>query len=518
MKRIFLILAFLFVLILIGLALFLATFNADRYRPLLVSRLQAALGHPVRIERLSLAWRGGLAVALQGLAVEEDARATGEPLIQMESASAVVRLAPLLRKEVRIASVILTRPRVRVARDAQGRINLLGLAALASPAAPAGQPQQLAGEGAVSFNPAIAPRPLAVGDMVMPPPMGGRDVAPHGAGVLVPRALPVGLHVGAVRIEAGTIHWSDAMAASPAELWLKALDVTVTHITSGQPMEVSARGAFAAERQNLQFNGRVTPPSVGQPGTVEHLHFTLERVPIESLLPPSNPGAPQLRGLLTVKLEGGVATLEAARLARSVSGEGQLQLAEPVVINLNVLRAVFEKFSMIPGLVERLQSRLPPEYQAKLSARDTTFEPITLSAHCEDGVLHVADVRLRTDTFGLAGSGTVGLDGSVDINSRLRIEPALSAALVRSVSELQALVDAEGAMQIPVAIQGRAPQISVVPDLRYVASKVIITKVADVLGELLQRRQPVDGAAPPDQPQSTEEDLLGQFLKKALKK
>ena len=73
-------------------------------------------------------------------------------------------------------------------------------------------------------------------------------------------------------------------------------------------------------------------------------------------------------------------------------------------------------------------------------------------------------------------------------------------------------------MQIPVAIQGRAPHVSVLPDLRYVASKVIVTKAVDVLGELLQRGQPAEGAAPSDQPQPTEDDLLGQFLKKALKK
>ncbi|MDP3722501.1 MAG: GNAT family N-acetyltransferase [Candidatus Omnitrophota bacterium] len=44
------------------------------------------------------------------------------------------------------------------------------------------------------INPAIAPRPSAVGGMVVQHPMGGRDVAPIGAEFPVPRALPVGLH------------------------------------------------------------------------------------------------------------------------------------------------------------------------------------------------------------------------------------------------------------------------------------------------------------------------------------
>ena len=43
-------------------------------------------------------------------------------------------------------------------------------------------------------NPAIGPRPSAVGRMVEQEHSGGRDVAPIGAGVQAPRAVPVGLH------------------------------------------------------------------------------------------------------------------------------------------------------------------------------------------------------------------------------------------------------------------------------------------------------------------------------------
>jgi hypothetical protein len=44
------------------------------------------------------------------------------------------------------------------------------------------------------LNPAIGPRPLAVGPSGALQRAGGRDVAPRGAWWLVPRALPVGLH------------------------------------------------------------------------------------------------------------------------------------------------------------------------------------------------------------------------------------------------------------------------------------------------------------------------------------
>ncbi len=69
-------------------------------------------------------------------------------------------------------------------------------------------------------NPAIAPRPprpdrheslggSAVGGIVVPQRMGGRDVAPLGTGVRVPGAMPVGLHGGAV--ESDTFYRTSAV-------------------------------------------------------------------------------------------------------------------------------------------------------------------------------------------------------------------------------------------------------------------------------------------------------------------
>ena len=60
--------------------------------------------------------------------------------------------------------------------------------------------------GSITFTvgPAIAPRPSAVGGTVEQEHSGGRDVAPIGAGVPVPRAVPVGLHgTRVVRMQPG---------------------------------------------------------------------------------------------------------------------------------------------------------------------------------------------------------------------------------------------------------------------------------------------------------------------------
>ena len=441
MKKALVVLGVLCVLLAAGIIIFLVTFDADRYRPMLVSKLQEAIGRPVTLQRLSLGWRHGIALQLQGLSIAEPGAQGGEPSLQLESASALVRLVPLLRKELEMSSIVLTRPRVHIARDDRGRLNLFGVAAVAGPTA------------------AAAPTP----------------------------GSPVAFNITSFHIDDGTLHWSDALTNPPMELRVKRVDLTVHHIALGKPMDVDLKGAVGAEARNLHFVGRVTPPASTHPGSVEQAHLTLERLPLDQVLPPARPGEPQLRGTLTVDVQGGVRTLEPTQMAQAIFGRGRLKLDEAMIANLNVLRTVFEKFSMIPGLMDTLQARLPPTYQSKLAAQDTVFSPLDLSLQVEDGTLRFDELRVRADGFELDGSGRVGLDRTVNIRSTLRIEPSLSQALIAGVQELQALTNAEGRMEIPLVIQGQASRIAVSPDLHYIASKVVVTKVEDLLSHYLQK-------------------------------
>jgi len=453
MKKLLLMLAVLFLLAIVTLAVFLVTFDADRFRPQLVSQLQAALQRPVSLEHISLGWQRGIAVQFQGLVVEQGTQGAAEPLIQVESAHALVHLMPLLHKRVEVASITLTRPRIVVARDAQGRMNLMGLAAAASPAAASGTTTAIGG-------------------------------------------TPVSLNIASLRIQDGALHWLDAIRQPPADVWIKALDATVKNITPGQPMDVEVKGALAATTQNFFLRGRLTPPSQTQPGSVDELELNVKELPLDQILPPARPREPQLRGTLTTTLHGSVATLDPVGLTRTLSGSGDLALANPKIVNLNVLRRVFEQLSMLPGLMQTLEERLPPEYQAKFAANDTVLEPINLSITVRDGALHFDDVRLSTDTFRISGSGTVGLEGLVSIRSTLRIDPTLSGALIKSVKELQYLTDTAGGMEIPLTIEGQMSRLAVLPDLNYVASKLLTTKVQDLLGTFLQKA--LEKNAPPE--------------------
>ena len=474
MKRVALVFGILLAFIVAGLVLFLSTFDADRYRPLLVAKLQEALGRPVTLERIALGWQGGVALQCRGLSLSERTGAASEPLLQVESASALVRLWPLLPKQLEIASIVLTRPRIHVVRNANGTIDLGGLALAAGPVA---APSRAAGAGEAA----------------------------------------VSLRIESLRIEDGMLHWSDATASPPAELWVKRLDVHIGHIVSGQPMEVRVEAAVAGETPNLRASGRLTLPGATDPGSLEEATISVDRLALDRLLPPAQPGEVQLRGVVTGTLRGGASTLNGDALAQALAGRGTVHVDEPVIVNLNVLREVFERLSMIPGLVQRLESRLPPEYQSKLAARDTALSPLEVSMEVQDGSMRFGTLDLRSDAFRLAGAGRVGLDGGVAVRATLRIEPVLSAAIIRSVTELQALTTQDGELEIPLTIQGRAPQVAVLPDLNHVASKVIATRAIDVLGRVLERHR-ASSDAPQESEASSGTDLLGRFLERALQR
>jgi len=312
------------------------------------------------------------------------------------------------------------------------------------------------------------------------------------------------------------------MTQPAMSMWIKSLTVVVNNIALGQPMDVDLKAAVAADNQNLHFSGRVTPPSATHQGSIERVILDLEHVPLEQFLPPAGAGEPQLRGALTTKVQGSLPTLDPNQLVKTVSGHGEFVLDQPILSNLNILRAVFERFSMIPGLVETLESRLPPAYQAKFAAKDTVFSPIHLSAKVESGALQFENLDIRSDILRLTGTGRIGLEGSTLIRCTLQIEPVLSAAIIKSVKELEALTNTAGEMEIPVVIQGQAQRLAIMPDLNYVASKVITKKAVNLLEGLLDRKSDQSNTTPPtatgDGQKTPTADLLGDVLRRALEK
>lgn len=202
---------------------------------------------------------------------------------------------------------------------------------------------------------------------------------------------------------------------------------------------------------------------------------------------PNREGAPRILGLMSGAVRIRAAGKTRLEIQKTLSGDGNVTVRDGVIQNVNLLQEVFGRLSMIPGLVERLLQRLPPEYQQKLSERDTRLRPIDQTFTVESGAAQINRLALATENLGLSGDAVLGLDGSVSAQTMLVIDSTLSGAAIASVRELQYLTDSKGQINLPVRFQGALDRLVIQPDLQYVTSRLAVTKATEVLGNVLQQ-------------------------------
>jgi len=249
----------------------------------------------------------------------------------------------------------------------------------------------------------------------------------------------------------------------------------------------------------------------------------IDQIQLDRVMPEGPRTEPRLSGNLSGSLKLRSQGANRAAIRQTLTGSGEIVIQKGQIVNLNVLREVFQGLSMIPGLMRRLEERLPPDYQEKLNARDTVFEPIEIPVAVGNSQITVDNLRIVSDAFFLTGTAVLGLNGWLYAQCMLTLDPELSAVLIQSVNELRYLADRQGQLQIPLVIQGAMPSVRVVPDLKYVASRLAVVKAQEFIGGLLEKEigkreetPQTQGAEQPLQARAPYQDLLGSFLRTAL--
>lgn len=565
MKRVLRFLLASAVLGMVALAVFLARFDADRFRPAVLQKMEEQLGRPVRMGRISLGWRRGIALELPGLAIYPGHEPEGEPALRVERVFAVLKIFPLLRGDLQLDTLSLIGPSIHLVRTPAGSIDVEGLTPLPAKAAPPAAAQ-------------ARPAPSA------------------------PAKAP-SFWIRTFELKEGRIRFTDQSVQPPLELELRDVELSVANISSTRPADFEGRLTLFSGQPNVRAQGRITPPAHGRPALLERFRletdlarlrveeiqrifpvfkegepgegiegrmvavvdrvaldadgigsaeaqirvsggrmqlarmaaplkelefeavarggeFALntlsgkvgegsfsargnvkglpsqpagvlqgkaENLAVEELLAPVGPNEPALRGRFSCSFGVDFQGKGWPEISRSVAGDGRIRLDNGVLSNMNLLREVFDRLTLIPGLTATLLARLPDSYRQKLNARDTRFEPVELSVAAKGGILSFQDVRLATDSFTLTGSGRLDLAGALHFPAVIQVEPDLSEAFFRSVEELRFLSDAQGRMEIPVLVQGQLPRVSAAPDLSYVAARLAASKGQELLGELLEK-------------------------------
>ncbi len=519
MKKILVIIGIVVLLFAAALAIFIATFDIDKYRPAVIEQIQRTTGQPVRIGKLSLGWRGGVSVEAGRFSLGQGS----QPLIEVEKGRGVIRLMPLLRGQVQVGSVTLVKPSVYAERRADGTINLMEFLPKKVSQKQGASSQSKAGSVAAFF-------------------------------------------IGLIKVEGGTIRVKDLARPSPVDLTVRHLEMSVRNVSLTRLIDVELKAALFGDDQNIRLKGKIHPPLGDKPAWLENfrgeidlstfkkeqiemiyppakqfgledllagnLTVEIETLPfdpaalaqvkakigltggkiagniavehidsepktgfdlkaqdllLERFVPAAKPEEPSVRGRFSGSFKGEMQGLDLDRMARTLGGKGTFSLADGVLVNLNVLREVFQRFSMIQGLEENLMARLPESYRQKFTAQDTALKNTQMALSAAGGVFTFDNLKIQTEEFELNGACQAGLDGSMNGSAVIKIEPQLSAAMVASVKELKYLADEQGCLEFPVMIQGRSPKISVLPDLNYLTQHLLATKVQDLVGDLLER-------------------------------
>jgi AsmA protein len=113
----------LLVLVIIGALVVPPLVNANRLRGKLVSSLSAALGRPVRLENVSLRLLPRPGFAFDNLEVAEDPNFGSEPVMRAANVVVGLRLLPLWRGQMEVATISLNEASVNLARSADGHWN-----------------------------------------------------------------------------------------------------------------------------------------------------------------------------------------------------------------------------------------------------------------------------------------------------------------------------------------------------------------------------------------------------------
>ncbi|MBF0216757.1 MAG: AsmA family protein [Candidatus Omnitrophica bacterium] len=202
-----------------ALGVFIVTFDINKYKPLIISKIEEMTGSKAKIEKISLGWKGNLALTIDGFELAEKATAGGVADLSLRKGSLSVELLPLLGKKIKINSFSLDGSRLNIVRTPDQKIAIKGY----NPPASAKEAGKTSGET-------------------------GKPAA---------EVPPVDLNVKSFSLSDAEINFTDSSAKPPMSLSVKKLDINITDVSKDGPMKIDSSMAVFGEEKNISLKGSV---------------------------------------------------------------------------------------------------------------------------------------------------------------------------------------------------------------------------------------------------------------------
>lgn len=248
----------------------------------------------------------------------------------------------------------------------------------------------------------------------------------------------------------------------------------------------------------------------------------------------------ELKGQLNGNFKGNGKGFNAEAL-NTLRAEGILEIKKGRIANINMLKTVLGKISMIPGIIDIMEENLPEEYKEKLKNRHTTIDEIAMKTMIENSKMFIKEFKLQAEGFALNGHGEMSFDQVLSLRVAMLLPQDLSLGMVSGVEELQSLLNENKQIYIPLDISGKIPNLTYLPDLKFIGKKILMKRgtqelnkvfeqhpevqgmidtVLDIIGEQTSNESP-KGEDPPsndqDNKQDSRKELIGDILNSIFK-
>ncbi len=102
MKKFFIAIFILFVIILVALFIFMLTFDVNQYKALLIEKISQSIEKDVKIGNISLNFLPSFGMKMDGISIKDTNEGWEDAILEISSLEAYIKLLPLIKKDIQI--------------------------------------------------------------------------------------------------------------------------------------------------------------------------------------------------------------------------------------------------------------------------------------------------------------------------------------------------------------------------------------------------------------------------------
>jgi AsmA protein len=423
MRKVLIAIAVIVVVIIAGAAIFVATFDVNKYRGTIQAQLQQHLGRPVQLGDMHLKLFPP-SITVQNLAIADDPRFNSDaPFVKANELDVSVKLLPLLHKQVEIRSLDLQRPTVNLIKNKAGQWNFASI----------GHPEQA---GTSPSQPASPPANTPASSKPVSSPSPSSSTAPQSTS----QSSQQQFSLGDLVIKDGQISLLDQTQSSTPSLY-DHIDVRLSNFAPNTAFTVDATVHMAgAGEQAITLQGKGGPID-SQDATRTPFHGTLQlkNVGVSDFTkflnsPATNGTDGVLTGETKIDSDGGKLTANGQTNIQNAKVRG-MELGYPVSTQYDLTDDMPNGVITIRNLTTKLGST-PINLNGTMQTKST---PAHIDVNLRANNVSIAEAAKYAAASGMALTPGTTVSGNVNANIHAvgsADKPALSGTV--TASNLQA--------------------------------------------------------------------------------